>query len=505
MGPAGYSGDGESTVEIWPPGTQVTANHRIIRNLGRGGFGAAYLASHRFLPSLWVIKRLKTRENRNADAAGAMVREARIALRFKNCPNIVATHDVTASNDGYTVIVMEYFDGKPLDSILGTATLPVATVIEYGRQIAAGLEAVHTGGVVHRDVKPGNILIGKNDRGQAELKLFDFGIAVDLDSTVPCLDAGGTPRYASPEQRLLPGKDLDGRSDLYSLGVTMYRLLCGHVPNSVDEVHQYPQRWPSDSPQWLKDLVTQLLSPDRENRPPNAAAVVAHLSAREPDPGEIRIHPKDGLPYVYIPPGTFRMGDDKDGPPHDVTLTKGFWMTQTPVTVAAYKRFCQATGTPMPDPPFYDESWNRDTLPMTMVSWHDAEAYCKWAALRLPTEAEWEYAARAGTTGPHYGKLDDIAWYNCGSPQPVGQKLPNELKLHDMLGNVWEWIADWHAPYKGAAIDPTGPPNGDFRVLRGGSWYSDASVVRASNRLGDLPMNRNNNGGFRCVGETLVL
>ena len=263
----------------------------------------------------------------------------------------------------------------------------------------------------------------------------------------------------------------------------------------------------------------------------------------KPGPGPLQIltNAKDGLPYVFIPPGRFRMGcssgdndcKEEERPANDVYLSNGFWLGQTEVTVDAYKRHTQAKGRPMPPEPMLqgkslNPGWNEGTLPINMVSWTDGKDYCEWAGLRLPTEAEWEYAARAGTTANRYKPLDDAAWYgdnsgkqrldtlaisadfnnrldeNGNRPHPVGQKQPNAFKLFDMLGNVWEWNADWFsaAYYKdGVSEDPKGPSAGTRRVLRGGSWTNNPIYTRASIRNQRPPGFRGHNFGFRCAGE----
>ena len=127
---------------------------------------------------------------------------------------------------------------------------------------------------------------------------------------------------------------------------------------------------------------------------------------------------------------------------------------------------------------------------------------------RLPTEAEWEHSARVGSTDPHYGDLDAIAWHagNSGrGTKPVRTKQPNAWGLFDMLGNVWEWCYDWYGPYpNGSVTDPAGPQSADsFRVVRGGSWGNNPWDVRVSVRYGYRPEGRSGNIGFRCVREVI--
>ena len=143
---------------------------------------------------------------------------------------------------------------------------------------------------------------------------------------------------------------------------------------------------------------------------------------------------------------------------------------------------------------------------MESVSWNEADAYCRAVGMRLPTEAEWEYAARADNTNELYGEIDKIAVYagNSRRPAMVGSKRPNAWGLYDMLGNVWEWTNDWYDKdyYKTSPTDnPPGPSKGDEKVVRGGSWFSIPQVVRVSNRLWSVPTNPFYEFGFRCAGE----
>ncbi len=271
-------------------------------------------------------------------------------------------------------------------------------------------------------------------------------------------------------------------------------------------------------------------------------ATLPDIEKPSPTVGTVRENPKDGLKYVWIPPGSFQMGcspgdnecSDDEKPPHQVTITKGFWIGQTEVTVGAYKRFVGAAGRQMPEAQSINSGWANDNMPIVKASWDDAQAYCTWAGGRLPTEAEWEYAARAGSTEARYGPLDEVAWYgdNSGSTRldttellrrdsanyvkrltdngnrahEVGQKRANGFGLYDMLGNVWEWLNDWYdAKYyqSSPSQNPPGPSSGQYRVLRGGSWFSLPRYVRVSYRFRLAPAVRYGLIGIRCGGEVI--
>jgi serine/threonine-protein kinase len=231
--------------------------------------------------------------------------------------------------------------------------------------------------------------------------------------------------------------------------------------------------------------------------------------------GEVRINPNDGLKYMWIPPGTFMMGCSpgdtecrgEEKPRHRVTITRGFWLGQTEVTVGAYKRFAGGTGRAMPETLSFNPGWSNEQMPIVNVSWDNAQMYCVWAGGRLPTEAEWEYAARGGSTEALYGPLDEVAWYSANSgnqTHPVGQKRANGFGLYEMLGNAEEWVKDWYdgGYYQSSpSKDPAGPTTGQERVLRGGSWFSVPGDVRVSYRGWDNPAAGYISVGLRCVGD----
>ena len=214
------------------------------------------------------------------------------------------------------------------------------------------------------------------------------------------------------------------------------------------------------------------------------------------------------IEWVNIPGGTFTMGSPSyetdrgsdEGPQHSVTLS-GFKMSKYEVTFAQYDAFCDATGRQKP----YDYGWGRGNRPVIMVDWYDATAFAQWMGCRLPTEAEWEYACRAGTITPyHIGSFlnssqANFNWYY-GPTKPVGSYAPNAWGLYDMHGNVCEWCSDWYGDYSsGAQTNPKGPSSGSSRVLRGGSWYRNGGLCRSASRLNFGPFARNSIIGFRLV------
>jgi len=218
----------------------------------------------------------------------------------------------------------------------------------------------------------------------------------------------------------------------------------------------------------------------------------------------------DDAPMVLIPAGEFTMGSTDGGadekPTHVVSIS-AFYLEKYEVTFDLYDSFCEATGRTKPS----DAGWGRGSRPVINVSWSDASAYAAHCGKRLPTEAEWEYACRAGGTGKWcFGDdeklLGDYAWFSVNSgnrTHPVGQKKPNAWGLYDMHGNAWEWCADrYDAKYyaRSEPRDPPGPLSGDKRVRRGGPWDdSGASWCRSASRGGCYPEYRYCGSGFRCA------
>jgi formylglycine-generating enzyme required for sulfatase activity len=252
-------------------------------------------------------------------------------------------------------------------------------------------------------------------------------------------------------------------------------------------------------------------APPRSQPPPNASLY------------DTWTRPTDGMEMVYVPGGTFEMGstagEDDEQPVHEVILDS-FWIDQTEVTNSQYAR-CRADG--MCSIPYLTSSARRDNYfgvseyddyPVIFVEWGQADTYCQWAGARLPTEAEWEYAAR-GPDGNKYPWGSDLPIdtdsllnhnWSIGDTTQVGSYPDGAswVGALDMAGNVWEWVADWYDPDYYASSpshNPPGPETGDYKVLRGFGWYDTTVYVRAATRIGFEPLLHSGAVGFRCVVE----
>lgn len=226
------------------------------------------------------------------------------------------------------------------------------------------------------------------------------------------------------------------------------------------------------------------------------------------------------MEFVFIPAGTFQMGSPPseqgrhgdEGPVRRITLTEPFYLSRYEVTQAQWRAVMGH------NPSIFKHEPNAENLPVDWVSWQDAQRFIEQlnrtheATFRLPTEAEWEYAARAGTSTRFYWGADedatsirDHAWahsYAEGTSHPVGQKKPNPWGLYDMSGNVWEWTQDWYGPYPDTAqVDPMGPDQGKNKVYRGGSWFNAPSTLRSANRHRHPTDEPFTNAGVRLVRE----
>jgi len=227
--------------------------------------------------------------------------------------------------------------------------------------------------------------------------------------------------------------------------------------------------------------------------------------------GSTQISPKDGMVMVYVPEGEFTMGSN-DGnsyeqPVHQVSLD-AYWIDQTEVTHLMYKECVNAGACTAPNTTIPVDDSKLGDHPVAYVDWYQADAYCKWAGRELPTEAQWEKAAR-GTDERTYswGNQNPTCalanYYGCiENTSPVGSYKGGKSPYgaYEMTGNVWEWVADWYGSYAAGTIkNPQGPSTGEYRALRGGSWYNAEKDIRSSNRLRNSPSFSNSLIGFRCA------
>jgi formylglycine-generating enzyme required for sulfatase activity len=556
---------------------QVLGNYRLGELLGAGGMGQVFIAEHCRLRHVVAIKLLAPDLIRSEAARARFRREVETMARLRS-PHIVAALDAGEAG-GRDYLVMEYVAGRNLgDVVRYNGPLGVRQALDYLLQAAKGLRDAHAAGIVHRDVKPANLLL---DSGGV-VKVLDLGLARLNDAPTQDTDLTGqhavmgTAAYMAPEQAV-DVRRADARADVYSLGCTLFYLLTGKPPFEGSTtmkvlIAHREQAIPSlrtarqDCPAALCALCRAMTAKKPMDRP-RLDVIIARLEEMQ-RPGGMHVFfsrrsallaaaslvgtvavglaltfglAKDksdrpeapggqkamALTLVTIPAGELWMGaseSDKDAsaderPRHKVAITERFLMSRTKVTQAQYEAVMGANPSAFSVAGrFKERVKDRDTRqhPVESISWLDAVRFCNRLSeregltpyyeidgktvtihsgngYRLPTEAEWELACRAGTDGlwsfgDRKEDLKDHAWFadnSDGTTHPVGQKKPNRWGLFDMHGNVPEWCWDRYDPEyykKSPTSDPPGPGPGEFRVHRGGAWNSSAAQTRASCR-----------------------
>jgi formylglycine-generating enzyme required for sulfatase activity/predicted Ser/Thr protein kinase len=615
--------------------------YRVVAFLGEGGMGFVFRAEDDGLQRPVALKVMRPEIADLPTARERFLREGRAAAAIKS-DHVITIHDVGEEN-GVVFLAMEFLAGENLDDWLKAQPTPVPgkAVVRVAKHILKGLAAAHEKGLIHRDIKPANLWV---ETGTKRIKLLDFGLTRLADTEQDLTGPGqvlGTPTYMAPEQAR--GERVDGRADLFSVGVVLYRMITGKSPFVRDErmavlfaVTFNPVPTVAslgvDIPDDLGRLIDQLLAKGADDRPQSAEAALAVVTEVErqlradqaapptatrpdgpqsPPPGQERVQndptPRSGsaarvlphevetdlvpvrksnvkwilagiaatvllvllvvfvvshkskptappsevmepfvfvvdgvdkkemrsvltldigggekMEFVRINEGTFWMGapdgeeeaKDDEKPQREVEFDRGFYLGKYEVTQAEYKAVTGET----------PSHFKGNRLPVEQVSWEDANEFCKTLSdlikrkAVLPSEAQWEYACRAGTKTPfHFGsKLNgDLA--NCDGrfPYPmgttkgvnkdttveVGSYPANPWGLHDMHGNVSEWCQDSYGPYD--KVESKRNPlrlavKADERlVLRGGSWGHEPRVCRASSRALDSPKGRQRFVGFR--------
>lgn len=596
-------------------GRLLNGRYEIRSMLGQGGMGAVYRARDQSLGRVVAVKERVPDPNgteAGLKQARAQFRREAQTLAQLNHPNLPRIYDFF-SLTGNEYIVMDLIEGQNLYTLVQSrGAQPEATVLNWARQLLEALIYLHARNVIHRDIKPHNLLLTPDDR----VVLVDFGLVKLFDtnhpSTLTLLRGVGTPEYAPLEQYMREVGHTDVRTDIYALGATLFTLLAGKPPLDVHArllnptesrtlrdvnpnvtfnteaiiekaMGLYPhQRYQSAGDMFqvfgfpparrtelrhdefnasagqasppvprlepLKPLITPPpssrhdatpVSPAQPSRKPSSSMPAApdqtaegfgtftQTLAPKPKPsislvrGILRIQIGLGvfIEFVRVPGGKFLMGSNPivdacaqpdELPMREVELPE-FWIGKFPVTVEHFTIFANATGreTPIEFP-------TKSQHPVTHVTWYDAAVFCRWASdltgkeVRLPSEAEWEKAAR-GTDGLLYpwGNTFDPTCLNSAESglahtTPIDQfpKGTSPFGALDMAGNVWEWVNDWYSPnyYQDAPANaPTGPEVGYYKALRGGAWFSDPSRVRSPDRTHFNPESRYDYVGFRCA------
>lgn len=550
-------------------GQLLRNRYELLEKLGEGTFGDTFRAIDRDrFDELCVVKRLKPQHldpTANSQMSQQILtwfeREAKMLKdlgKHPQIPDLLAYF--TENNQLY--IVQEFIEGQPLNQeIQPGKPLSESKVIQLLQEILDVLAFVHSKKVIHRDLKPANIMRRTND---GKIVLIDFGGVKELESTI-CLTPDGqpiksfvicTPGYA-PSEQLRNNPQL--ASDVYAVGKIAIEALTG-IP-----AYGLPEHPDTGELQWrdrvqVSDRLAALLEKmvqDRHGlRYSSATEALQALQAIltgstdsthswlqvfrfdsvtvnergeviDRRPGQANFFSEDlgkgaTLDMVEVPGGKFFMGSpadepersDSESPQHEVGISP-FFMGKFAVTQAQYEAI-------VGNNPSYFQGSKR---PVEQVSWKDAIEFCRrlsektGRAYRLPSEAEWEYACRAGTTTPFYfgatltadlgNYAGDYTYGNAPKGQyrqqttEAGTFLPNAFGLYEMHGNVWEWCEDvWHENYHDAPIDGSAwmtEGKGDYHLLRGGSWDDDPRVCRSAARLRLLPDARGIVNGFRVV------
>ena len=575
------------------------AGLQIVEQIGQGGMGSVYKGLDPELDCFRAVKMLARQLAADPAFVQRFREEARMAARLDS-PYAVRVIRFGMEADRY-FLIMEFVDGPTLESVCAREQLDPNRALHVAGCIGQALRAAHRLDVIHRDIKPANILFTPDNIP----KLADFGIARPIKREGPNLTTEGTvigtPAFMSPEQAA--GKEeLDGRTDVYSLGATLYWATTGIPPFTGERASQILEKVIHDTPHApieicpemsaeVSDLIVRMMVKDRDERIASAEDLIREVSrlqggtvrteahpapepkprrrvvrnvlatvlpllmiallagffyrymlgrksdapvvakekqsaarkanaakisaatrsgrtaapaAKEPAVTGKKPEPKPahanspepekpgppttftntlGMKMVLIPAGKFMMGSPKDEAgrgkgeplPHQVTIKRPFYIAACEVTNAEFHKFR----------PQHKSAKGDARLPVTDVSWNDARAFCKWISekgkrrYRLPTEAEWEYACRAGAaTAFSWGdKFDPKKAWDGGKkgPKPVGSFPPNKWGLYDMHGNVWEWTED-------KAGDAA-----ELRVCRSGGSGQGPSFLRCAARITPSP------------------
>lgn len=511
----------QRTGRICVRGQRLCGRYELCARLGVGGVGAVWSAFDEEAGETVAVKLLHAHLASDVARRRRLLRGARLMRRLSDQPHVVDVREVHQHDREANLhfIVLELVDGPNLADWVLTRQQSYVDTLQKLVDVARSLGVAHGRDIVHRDVKPENILID----GSGAPRLTDFDTAWSRDTTGATVGVLGTVNYMAPEA-LHDAATVGPPGDVYALGMTALFIAMGHrLPMLVgrQERGRFIDGLRVTPP--VRRVIERAVRERQNERFADASAFASALAAA------LDAGPTDAQTWrpslVEVPPGTFTMGvgswQRRQVVSHPVKISRAYFMSCTPVTRAQYEA---VTG--------FDPSHHRTSpdAPVDSVTWHEALSYCDalsvleglspvyrrfrqsgrvdWGAngYRLPTEAEWERACQADSTWQ--GELSEYAWYKDGdvqTTQPVARKVPNPFGLYDMVGNVNEWCWDRYGTHEPRpATDPLGPDSisqavGERRVVRGGDFTDQPGFVGSHERNPAEPGTRSLKYGFRIV------
>ena len=516
----------------------------LLRHLiAQGGFAQVWKAYDRDRQTLVAAKVLHTQYGRDESRRNRFFRGARQMARLHGNPGVVNVIERECHDVGYHFFVMEFLEGGDFRAAVLGSRISISERLAIILRVGETLQAAHDKGIIHRDIKPSNILLGA--AGNPKLTDFDLVRAADTTGGTRTSKLGTFP-YAAPEA-LTNAREALEPADVYGLGMTTLFALKGQ-DLSIDDLFEMSefldrldvceacrdalrrsverklQRRFRSVREFCDSLRESLAPPELESPPPEKEEERARVVI-EPIPGPVdespnvsltreRVNEKDGSVLVYVPAGDYVLGAEDLGqdskPVHQASLSP-FWIGKYPITNAQYGCFLEATK--YREPLYWaDDRFNDPDQPVVGVSWLDARAYCKWAGLELPNEAQWEASVR-GTDGRRYpwGNEEPTRVHadygksmNVDKPERIGSHRPGAgpFGAQNQVGCVWEWCQDVWSNRSDAHSEQLGSleiSEGVDRVLRGGSWADGAQSLPAVVRDRTRPTVRAQSIGFRAM------
>ncbi|MEO5373018.1 MAG: bifunctional serine/threonine-protein kinase/formylglycine-generating enzyme family protein [Alphaproteobacteria bacterium] len=518
------------------------ARYTDWREIGSGGHANVYRVLDTRLGRDMAIKMLNAQASRN-DALISGLRDEVLISHDLRHHRICAIHDLYEGVDGVSGehgvgIVMDLIEGfdakKWIRDNRGDLTATAEKRLTFLRHVTEALDFAHdrtkNGKIVlvHRDLKPANVFLFGGDI--TDPVIMDFGISI-IGGESGAANVGGTPSYMAPEQFEAPAQ-VDARSDLFALGVMAYELFTDQLPPTslrdiirtrkpprprVEEIPP-PSTFCPVLPPEVDMVILALMAYEQAARPASAAEVLKVLKAARlvtpRVPSVMRDHVSE---RVQVEGGTYYMGSEASSPmanekPYRRLKLSPFLIDAHPVTNAAFRDFARTAGR-RPQPMSDDPVFGRDDHPVVGVTWEDARDYAAWVSGRLPTEAEWECAARGGqrfalypwgAEPPTTTRANIDMTRQATSPVMAFPDGRNPLGLFDMCGNVWEWCfdsfdQDWYGKLRHDDRNPRNDVLGAPRCLRGGSFEAVADSGRCAFRSFAAPSERRRDVGFRVV------